>query len=177
MVERANKSSTTVSLPLNCPRSERGDGGSKSSNAPRRRKRESVCGSLEGRGRSGTLPLNLRFQVGGLRRLRPHSPKLLAGRRGRRGGRVGGAPPASGRREKVKLRGKGWRGLERPGERLGTPRLARRRGGLGQHWGGDTPAFARGGEPSAVSPLPEPRPGLCWEWGAQCRASVLPPLA
>lgn len=112
MVERAKKSSTTVSLPLNCPRSERGDGGSKSSNAPRRRKRESVCWSLEGRGRSGTLPLNLRFQVGGLRRLRPHSPKLLAGRRGRRGGGVGGAPPASGRREKVKLRGKGWRGLE-----------------------------------------------------------------
>lgn len=173
MVELAKKSSTTGSLPLNCPRSERGDGGSKSSNTPGRRKRESVCGSPEGRGGSGTLPLNFRFHVGGLRRLRPHSPKSFAGRGGRGEEGLGGT---SGLEKEGEGQAAGER-LERPGERLGTPRLARRRGRLGQHWGGDTPAFARGGEPFAVCPLPEPRPGLCWEWGAQCRASVLPPLA
>lgn len=122
------------------------------------RKRERVSRSPEGRGEgSGTLPLNLRVCTAS-------APTLLnALQEG--GGREeeGWWGVTSGLGKEGEGQAAGER-LERPGERLETstqPRLAGRRGGLGLHWEGDTPAFARGEEPSAVRPLPEPRPRLC----------------
>lgn len=106
----------------------------------------------------------------------PHSPKSFMGKReeGEERGDISGLGKEGGGQEARE-------GRERLEDRLETTRLAGRRGGIGLHWGGDTPAFARlmasRWGASGFVPLSEPRPRLCWEGGAQRFAPVLPSLA
>ena len=147
--DREGKNPATDSPPLNCPQGETGDAGSLRSVAPRMIKREieSVAPGGEGRGEKGQgLPLNLKFQVGGLHCLGPTLLNALREEGGRWGEGRGGTSGLG--RQKVKLVGGGEEGRRDPetcwgrrgwevGGQARRPRsaLGRRYPSLRRQWG------------------------------------------
>ena len=167
--DREGKNPATDSPPLNCPQGETGDAGSLRSVAPRMIKREieSVAPGGEGRGEKGQgLPLNLKFQVGGLHCLRPTLLNALREEGGRWGEGRGGAPPALGGR---KLN---WWGAGRKAGETRRPAGDAEVGRLAGWRAGEEASVCTGKEipqpsPAVGSPLPEPRPRLCLEGGTR----------